>query len=435
MGFEPFLLILVALFTAGLGVLLLRLGAGQERLRLVLEQALAGQRGDGDAVRVAVQRATTDMAERLAILRGEQAVAMESVRTVLGREQGELRLALMQMQDQARTAEAARAEAIRTLLETKLVEIQRGVSEQLHAAVEKQMTDSFARVIDQFTAVQRAMAEVQVVTAQIGDLKRLFSNVKTRGIWGETQVKAMLDDILPSGAYEVNRKIRPDSDDAVEFAVRMPVRGENPPLLPIDAKFPLENYERLLAAAEAGDVEAERGARRALERQIRDEARKIAEKYVYPPVTVEFAVMYLPTDGLYTELARIPGLIEELGRVQRVLILGPSLFPAMLRTVHLGFVTLALEQKADEIRTLLGATKTEMLRMDGVLEKLLKQAGTFTSTIEQARTRARAVGRRLRTVAELGAEESARLLDVDSGLVEEPGGEDATELVPGAPEI
>jgi len=430
---ETILLLVIALAACAAVALLLRqaqrhtaladaLAREQDRQRLLLEQTLAAQRGDGDSVRTALQSATADTAERLATLRGEQATAMETVRRVLTQEQAELRLALEKTQEQARATLTAQTEATRLLLEAKLTEIQRGVNEQLHAAVEKQMTESFARVIDQFTAVQRSMAEVQAVTAQIGDLKRLFANVKTRGIWGETQLRAMLDDILPPGAYETNRKIRPDSDDAVEFAVRMPVRGETPPLLPIDAKFPMEDYERLLQASESGDVETERAARRALERRIRDEARKIAEKYVYPPVTVEFAILYLATDGLYAELARVPGLIEELARLHRVVVLGPSLFPAMLRTIHLGFVTLALEQKADEIRALLGATKTEMLKMDGVLERLAKQAATFGNTIAAARTRARAVGRQLRSVAELGAQDAARLLEIDSPLM----GEDPT---------
>lgn len=436
---DTVLLLVIALAVCAAVALLLRqarrhtaladaLARDQDRQRLLLEQTLAAQRSDGDSVRTALQSATADTAERLATLRGEQATAMESVRRVLTQEQAELRLALAQTQEQARTALATQTEATRALLETKLAEIQRGVNEQLHAAVEKQMTESFARVIDQFTAVQRSMAEVQAVTAQIGDLKRLFANVKTRGIWGETQLRAMLDDILPPNAYEANRKIRPDSDEAVEFAVRMPVRGENPPLLPIDAKFPLEDYERLLLASEAGDVDAERQARRALERRIRDEARKINEKYVHPPVTVEFAVLYLPTDGLYAELARIPGLIDEIGRTQRVIVLGPSLFPAMLRTIHLGFVTLALEQKADEIRGLLGATKSEMLRMDAVLERLAKQAGAFSNTIAAARTRARAVGRKLRTVEEIGAQDATRMLELDSPLMEEdPGQEQAAD--------
>jgi DNA recombination protein RmuC len=283
--------------------------------------------------------------------------------------------------------------------------------------VEKQMNDSFNHVIDQFAAVQKAMGDVQAVTAQIGDIKRLFANVKTRGGWGETQVRAMLDDILPPGAYETNRKVRPDSDEAVEFVVIMPMRGEDQPLLPIDAKFPVEDYERLLAASEAGDAEGERIATRRLERAVREQARKIATKYINPPVTVEFAIMYLPTDALYAEVARIPGLIDEIGRECRVLVLGPCLFPALLRTIHLGFVTLALEQKADQVRDLLGATRTEMLKMDEVLDRLAKQAGTFSSTIERARTRTRAVTRKLRGVETVETAQAEALLELDSEML------------------
>src|SRR5215472_7477940 len=160
--------------------------------------------------------------------------------------------------------------------ELKLAEIQKTVNEQLHAAVEKQMNESFNRVIDQFTAVQKAMGDVQAVTAQIGDIKRLFANVKTRGGWGETQVRAMLDDVLPAGAYETNWRPRADSNEVVEFAVVMPMRGEAKVHLPVDAKFPVEDYERMLAAADAGDAEEERAARRALERAVREQAKKIA---------------------------------------------------------------------------------------------------------------------------------------------------------------
>jgi DNA recombination protein RmuC len=262
------------------------------------------------------------------------------------------------------------------------------------------------------------MGDVQAVTAQIGDIKRLFSNVKTRGGWGETQVKAMLDDILPPGAYETNKKVRPDSDDVVEFAVIMPMRGENRPLLPIDSKFPIEDYDRLLAASEVGDIEAERTATRMLERRVRDEARKIATKYIAPPITVEFAILYLPTDALYAEVARIPGLVDDIGRECRVLLMGPTLFPALLRTIHLGFVTLALENKADQIRDLLGATRTEMLKMDEVLERLAKQAGTFSATIDKARVRTRAVGRKLRGVERIEAVQAEALLDL-AGSAEE----------------
>jgi DNA recombination protein RmuC len=263
------------------------------------------------------------------------------------------------------------------------------------------------------------MGDVQAVTAQIGDIKRLFGNVKTRGGWGETQVRAMLDDVLPPGSYETNWRPRADSNEVVEFAVAMPMRAEAKVYLPIDAKFPVQDYERLLAAADAGDVDAERTARRGLEKAVRDQAKKIAEKYIMPPATVDFAVMYLPTDGLYAEVARCPGLIDEIGRMHRVLVLGPTLFPALLRTIHLGYVTLALERNAEEIGNLLGATKREMEKIDEVLGKLGRQAKTFSNTIDSARVRTRAVGRVLRNVEALEAEEAEQLLDINEALTEE----------------
>jgi DNA recombination protein RmuC len=397
-----------------------------ERLRLLAEQALAGNRAEAETTRAAVaqavHQASMELADRLATqseklveTRGDMANGVQTVRTSVASLHYELKLLL-----EGKLAELQKNNS------ATLGEIQKQVNEQLHAAVEKQMSESFARVIDQFAAVQKAIGDVQAVTAQIGDIKRLFANVKTRGGWGETQVRAMLDDILPVGAYEAGVRLRNDSADSVEFAVRMPAQlGEERPLLAIDAKFPVEDYERLLNASEAGDLEGERAARNGLERRIRLEARKIADKYICPPLTVEFAVMYLPTDALYAEAARTPGLIDSIGREQRVVILGPSLFPALLRTIHLGFVTLALEQKAGVIRDLLGATRTEMLKMDDVLEKLAKQAGTFTNTIERARTRTRAVGRKLRDVEMIDEQEAARLLDLDktTALLEDEAAE------------
>jgi DNA recombination protein RmuC len=424
MSVELIGLAIVAIAVIAALLVVLRQGQELQRLRLLAEQALAGTRAEAETTRATIRSSGTDNVERLTILRGAMEIGIEQMRTVLSREQGELRLALADGQLKSADQIAAQFDSTRTLLETKLremregnevklAEIQKTVNEQLHQAVEKQMNESFNRVIDQFAAVQKAMGDVQAVTAQIGDIKRLFTNVKTRGGWGETQVRAMLDDILPPGAYETNRKVRPDSNEAVEFVVLMPMKGETRPLLPIDAKFPVEDYERLLAASDAGDVEAERTATRMLERRVRDEAKKIHAKYIYPPVTVEFAVLYLPTDALYAEIARIPGLIDDIGRDCRVLVMGPSLFPALLRTIHLGFVTLALEQKADQIRDLLGATRTEMLRMDEVLDRLGKQAGTFSNTIEAARRRTRAVGRKLRGVEEIAAERAEQLLEIE----------------------
>jgi DNA recombination protein RmuC len=422
------LVLALAIIAAGAALASLLLVARQTRmlgtLRLLSEQSLAGTRAEAETTRAILRAADTSSAERIIALRGAYDMAMEQMRTVLSREQGELRLALAEAQRKSTEQIGTQFETTRGMIESKLremregnegklAEIQKTVNEQLHAAVEKQMNESFNRVIDQFAAVQKAMGDVQAVTAQIGDIKRLFSNVKTRGGWGETQVRAMLDDILPPGAYETNRKVRPDSDEAVEFVVIMPMRGENRPLLPIDAKFPVEDYERLLAASEAGDAEGERLATRRLERAVREQAKKIAGKYINPPVTVEFAVMYLPTDALYAEVARIPGLIDEIGRESRVLVLGPCLFPALLRTIHLGFVTLALEQKADQIRDLLGATKQEMLTMDRVLDTLARQAGSFSNTIEKARVRTRQIGRKLRGVEAVEAAQAEELLELE----------------------
>ena len=428
------LLLALATIAAGAALASLLLVAFQARtlarLRLLAEQSLAGARAEAETTRAALRAGDTATAERIIALRGAYDMAMEQMRTVLSREQGELRLALAEAQRKSTEQIGTQFETTRGMVEAKLremregnegklAEIQKTVNEQLHAAVEKQMNESFNRVIDQFAAVQKAMGDVQAVTAQIGDIKRLFANVKTRGGWGETQVRAMLDDILPPGAYETNRKVRPDSDEAVEFVVIMPMRGEDKPLLPIDAKFPVEDYERLLAASEAGDAEGERIATRRLERAVRDKAKKIAAKYINPPVTVEFAVMYLPTDALYAEVARIPGLIDEIGRECRVLVLGPCLFPALLRTIHLGFVTLALEQKADQIRDLLGATKQEMINMDGVLDTLARQAGSFSNTIEKARVRTRQIGRKLRGVEAVEAPQAEELLELDSEMLAE----------------
>ncbi|MCQ8276944.1 DNA recombination protein RmuC [Acetobacteraceae bacterium KSS8] len=351
-------------------------------LRIV---SLNGAREDRAADEIAgLERAVSD---RLGAIRLGMEERLGTLTTTIAREQGEVRVAMQAGMRQLQDQSAARLAAIQT-----------SVNEQLHASVERQMKTSFQRVLEQFAAVQKAMGEVAAMTAQIGDLKRLFSNVKTRGGWGESQLRAILDDVLPPGAYETNVKLDPRSAELVEFAVRMPVRGAARPLLAIDSKFPVEPYERLLDAVEGVDPEAERAARRTLEAAMRLEARKIASKYILPPTTVEFAVLYLPTDGLYAEVARIPGLVDEIGRTSRVLVMGPGLIPALLRTVHLGYVTLALEEKTEAISALLGATRQEMIRMDQVLERLGRNASTMSNTIEEARRRTRVVARRLRGI-------------------------------------
>ncbi|RBM09770.1 DNA recombination protein RmuC [Novacetimonas cocois] len=355
------------------------------RLYVMVERESAARMADAEAQRARLAEIERVLTARLEQRHQDTSQGLGRIASIVSREMGDMRLSLSEAL-RAMTADSA----------TQLEAIREAVNERLHEAVERQMQTSFRRVLEQLASMQQAMGEVSAMTAQVGDLKRLFSNVKTRGGWGEAQLRAILDDVLPEGAYEANCRLSDKSREVVEFAVRMPVKASVPPVLAIDSKFPTEAYERLLQAVEDVNPDAERAARRALETTVRIEARKIAAKYILPPVTVEFAVLYLPTDGLYAEVARIPGLIDEIGRTSRVIIMGPGLMPAMLRTIHLGYVTLALEKRTDDIARLLGATRQEMLRMDGVLEKLARNASAMSSSIDEARRRTGAVTRQLR---------------------------------------
>jgi DNA recombination protein RmuC len=362
--------------------------------------------------RAQVVKALVDHKDDTALLRRDVTQGVGEIRVALAEGLAKLQETMVAENARARDLLDAKLKELREGNEAKLAEIQKTVNEQLQSAVEKQMTESFARVSDQFAQVLKAMTDVQAVTTQIVDIKRLFSNVKTRGGWGEAQVRALLDDILPPGSFELNKKLSEDSAEAVEFAIRMPSEGGREVYLAVDAKFPTEDWDRLVIASEAGDMEAERTARRALEQRVRAEAAKIAGKYIRPPLTVEFAVLYLPTEGLYAEIARIPGAIEEIGRAHRVMVLGPSLLPAMLRTIQMGHVTIALGEKADMVRELLGATKAEMGKMDEVLGRLRKQVAAVGNTIDAAQVRTRAVTRKLRGVDALDGSRAAALLDI-----------------------
>ncbi len=416
----------------------------------VMQSALhTGQRAEAEAVRSGLaqtERALAAKAEDarleaqvlradLAREHGEQRVRMEAKLRELG-EQTAQRLTDIQRSVNQRLTDMAdrQAQTERTLvagqaeqrlameqklremqeqLALRLAEIQSSVNERLAEAVEKQVQGSFQRVIDQFAQVQKAMVDVQAVTSQIGDLKRVFTNVKSRGGWGEAQLRALLTDIMPDGGWEENRKLRPDSDEAVEFVLVMPAKGSPRPLLALDAKFPAEDYDRLLQASEAGSVEDERAARRALEVRLRAEAKKIAEKYIVAGVTVDYAVMYLPTDSLYVEAARMPGLIESLGRTHRILVVGPSLLAALVRTIHVGAMSLTIAEKAKTIEDMLGAVRTEFRRIDGVLGKLEKQSGTVNRNIAEARKRTQKMDRTLSKVTVMGTEQAEQVLQLE----------------------
>jgi DNA recombination protein RmuC len=375
------------------------------RLALQLDKLLAGGRAEAETTRAALAAAEGRL--NAAIQLGTTEALAQAFAQITSATQS-----MTATLDGLRRAASDDQQKTLSLLETRLAAIQTSVNEKLHEAVEQQMTNSFARVLEQFAQVQQAMGEVQAAAAQIGDLKRIFSNVKTRGGWGEAQLGAMLEQVLPPGAFERDFVLREGTRERVDFALRMPSRSVL--WLAVDSKFPTEDYERLLLAAEAADLEGERAARDGIAARVRLEAKKIREKYICPPETVDFGVMYLPSDGLFAEVARIPNLIDEIRVRDKVIILGPTLLPAMLQTIHLGHITLDLEKRAADIGKLLGATRGEMAKMDDVLGKLAANASAMSSNIEKARIRTRAVGRVLRTVEMVESATAQSLLGLEN---------------------
>ena len=288
--------------------------------------------------------------------------------------------------------------------ETRLEQMRATVEDKLQSTLEARLGESFRLVSERLEQVHRGLGEMQGLAQGVGDLKRVLSNVKTRGTFGEAQLAALLEQVLTVEQYARNVATRPMSDERVEFAVRMPGRGDDVPVwLPIDAKFPSEDYERLLVAHDAADAAGVETAARALETRVRLEARKIRDKYVEPPHTTDFAILYLPTEGLFAEVLRRPGLSDALNRDLRVVIAGPTTLFAMLNALQMGFRTLALEKRSAEVWQVLGAVKTEFGKFGEVLSRLKAQLQTASNTIESAETRTRQMERRLKDVEALPA--------------------------------
>ncbi|TWI13440.1 DNA recombination protein RmuC [Aerolutibacter ruishenii] len=313
---------------------------------------------------------------------------------------GEMRATLEQKLRELQTDNAAKLEQMRAT-----------VDEKLHATLETRLGESFRLVSERLEQVQRGLGEMQQLATGVGDLKRVLTNVKTRGTFGEVQLGALLEQVLTIEQYDSNVATVPGSSERVEFAVRLPgTTADQPVRLPIDAKFPREDYERLLDAQDRADSDAVNVAAAALERRLRDEAKKIREKYLAPPHTTDFALLFLPTEGLYAEALRRPGLFDALQREQRVTLVGPTTLLALLNSLQMGFRTLAIEQRSSEVWQLLGAVKTEFGKFGVVLEKTRNQLDTVRNSIEAAGVRTRAIERKLRGVESLAGEDSQRLL-------------------------
>ena len=294
----------------------------------------------------------------------------------------------------------------------KLDEMRQTVDEKLQATLQARLGESFKQVADRLEQVHKGLGEMHTLAQGVGDLKHLLTNVKTRGMFGEAQLGALLEQVLAPEQYAAQVATRPGDKNRVDFAIRLPGRSDDgqPVWLPIDAKFPNEDYERLLDAQGRADAAAAELAARALEARIKLEAKSIAEKYLEPPHTTDFAVMFLPTEGLYAEVLRRPGLMELLQREHRVTLAGPTTLMAMLNSLQMGFRTLALEKRSSEVWQVLGAVKTEFGKFGDVLAKVRNQTQTVLNTLDQAQTRTNVMNRALRQVDALPDDQTQALL-------------------------
>jgi DNA recombination protein RmuC len=325
------------------------------------------------------------------------------------------------MSEIRQTLEAQLAQ-LQTTNAAKLDEMRATVDEKLQSTLQARLGESFKQVAERLEQVHKGLGEMQTLAQGVGDLKHLLTNVKTRGMFGEAQLEALLEQVFVPDQYAAQVATIPGSKNVVDFAIRLPGRSDNgaPLWLPIDAKFPNEDYERLLDAQGRADVLGAEAAGKALELRIRLEAKSMNEKYVEPPHTTDFAILFLPTEGLYAEVLRRPGLMESLQRDHRVTLAGPTTLLAILSSLQMGFRTLALEKRSSEVWQVLGAVKNEFGKFGDVLAKVKAQTETVLKTLDNAQVRSRAMDRALKKVETLPDTQAQALIAVDRDLDLEP---------------
>lgn len=358
--------------------------------------------------------------------RREIAQQLEQQRQTVDARLGTMSTAMSERLGQVQTVVNRQLADIRTDTNTQLDRMRATVDEKLQKTLNERITQSFALVTDRLQQVDQGLGEMKTLAADVGGLKRVLSNVKTRGIVGEVQLGAILREILAPGQYEENVATVPGSADRVEFAVRLPGEQDEVVYLPIDSKFPGDAYEHLRDAQDAGDTARIDAAWKALEMRLRAEAKDIHDKYLAPPATTTFGIMFLPFEGLYAEVAGRAGLIERLQRDFHVNIAGPSTMAALLNSLEMGFQTVAIQRRANEIQTVLAAVKTEFSTYQGMLERAQRQLGTASKTIDSlVGTRSRAMERKLRGITQLDdPAEAERILGLDAGGTDD-GDDDA----------
>ena len=389
------------------------------------QESASAARGDREEQVQALDRLAQTLASQVSQLGTQQGQQLERFAQQLVH----LTQSNEQRFEQLRQAVESRLGAIQADNANKLEEMRKTVDEKLHATLEQRLGDSFRLVSERLEQVHKGLGEMQTLAAGVGDLKKVLTNVKTRGTWGEVQLEALLEQVMTTEQFEKNISTRPGSSERVEFAIRLPgreARGhEAPPVwLPIDAKFPVEDYQRLVEAQERADVAAVEQAAKALESRLREEARKIRDKYVEPPHTTDFAILYLPTEGLYAEALRRPGLAEVLQRDFRVSIAGPTTLTALLNSLQMGFRTLAIEKRSSEVWAVLGAVKTEFGKFGEALESTRKKLEQATKSIESAGVRTRQIERKLKGVEALALPDAQATL----GALEEIEPGEAVDL-------
>jgi len=307
----------------------------------------------------------------------------------------------------------------------KLEKMRLTVDEKLQGTLEKRLGESFKLVSERLEQVHKGLGEMQNLASGVGDLKRVLTNVKSRGTWGEIQLSVLLEQVLIPEQYAKNVQTKPGSGEFVEFAIKLPARDGDPShsvWLPIDSKFPQEDYQRLVDAQDKGDRDLAEAAAKQLDIQIKLCGKNIAEKYLSPPDTIDFGIMFLPTEGLYAEVLRRPGLVDHLQRVCRIVIAGPTTLAAILNSIQMGFKTLAIEKRSSEVWKILGAVKSEFGKFGEILDKVHKKLGEASDTIETAARKTRTIERRLRSVEELPSAnlDPERLLDVEHPIEPDP---------------
>ncbi len=377
------------------------------------------------AVSDALQAATQAQSAQATAAREAQDMGLRRFSDTLNEQLRHLSEANERRLSEVRTVVEQRLTALQQGNEQKLEQMRATVDEKLHATLEQRLGESFKQVADRLDQVHKGLGEMQTLARDVGSLNRVLTNVKTRGIFGEVQLASLLEQVFTPEQYALNVEVVPGSGARVEFAIRLPgQRTDGVPLwLPIDAKFPREDYERLLDAQDRADAPGAESAAKAIEQRLRLEGKAIRDKYVSPPHTTDFGILFVPTEGLYAEVLRRPGLVEAMHREYRVMVAGPTTLLATLNSLQMGFRTLALEKRSVEVWEILGAVKTEFGKFGDVLAKTKKKLDEASSNIEMAERRSRVMARELRHVEALPDARSKLLLPLPTDVAED--GEDA----------